>query len=359
MPTRFFEDQPYMVVLASALLTWFSTHPSIRIFAGLLFLVSFAWLYFGLGRRVEVRLFTLFSLTLVMVFAISPILHLLAFIPLLLAAIWMGMRRSTPSRAYHPPVATVEGGGTKRGLTAPEGAVLMEKPVNRVLTAVLTALLKKGLLQEIESEPLRLAVAPEFKPGIDLRDPAARAAWRRGAAADQGVLLHPYETPFLELMEGQEPRPVLEINFSVPLKLLIRHVADRTQGYDLAPTRRYYQRLVERARADVRSAGQGEGWEQVLDHHLAWLVLDEEDLSLFRTAWSSYRPPWRRLPPESDGKRYRRASFADWLSGALEATAASFEPHGLRARAPSGETLVLSGTDPLTDSFRQAVAAGR
>ena len=45
---------------------------------------------------------------------------------------------------YLPPKISIEGNGIKRGLTAVEAAVLMEQPMDKILTMILFAAIKKG-----------------------------------------------------------------------------------------------------------------------------------------------------------------------------------------------------------------------
>ena len=53
---------------------------------------------------------------------------------------------------YMPPIAEVEGGGIKRGLTAPEAAALLEMPVSKVLALVIFGMLKKGMVRQVQAE---------------------------------------------------------------------------------------------------------------------------------------------------------------------------------------------------------------
>ena len=72
---------------------------------------------------------------------------------------WLLGRRKTH---YMPPIAQVEGGGIKRGLTAPEAAVLLELPVAKVLSLVIFGMLKKGILRQVQADPLLVAVNEPF-----------------------------------------------------------------------------------------------------------------------------------------------------------------------------------------------------
>jgi len=59
---------------------------------------------------------------------------------------------------YLPPKISIEGHGIKRGLTAVEAAILLETPLDRVLTMILFSLLKKGVIQVTKEDPLEIEV---------------------------------------------------------------------------------------------------------------------------------------------------------------------------------------------------------
>ncbi len=54
---------------------------------------------------------------------------------------------------YLPPIAQVEGGGIKRGLTAPEAAVLLELPLTKVLGLIVFGMLEKKLVRQTRVGP--------------------------------------------------------------------------------------------------------------------------------------------------------------------------------------------------------------
>jgi len=68
---------------------------------------------------------------------------------------------------YLPPKIAIEGHGIKRGLTAVEAAVLLETPLDKVLTMILFSLVKKGAARVVKEDPLTLERLPD---GGDLRD---------------------------------------------------------------------------------------------------------------------------------------------------------------------------------------------
>jgi hypothetical protein len=52
---------------------------------------------------------------------------------------------------YLPPKLSIEGNGIKRGLTAVEAAIVMQQPMDRILTMILFAVVKKGAAQVVDA----------------------------------------------------------------------------------------------------------------------------------------------------------------------------------------------------------------
>jgi len=63
---------------------------------------------------------------------------------------------------YLPPKVSIEGHGIKRGLTAVESAILMEQPLDKVLTMILFGVIKKNAAKVIDRDPLKLEIATEL-----------------------------------------------------------------------------------------------------------------------------------------------------------------------------------------------------
>ena len=58
---------------------------------------------------------------------------------------------------YLPPKIAIEGHGIKRGLTAVEAAILMEQPLDKVMTMILFGVIKKNAAEVVTRDPLKLA----------------------------------------------------------------------------------------------------------------------------------------------------------------------------------------------------------
>lgn len=272
----------------ASLPAWLLAHPGARAMAGLVQLALVGVLFFRFSHGTGRVFFVTLSAAAAALFWLSPWVQLVAF-PLLVTGLFCLARQDRRQRgAYQPATITAEGGGIKRGLTVPEAALLLDMPAHQVTTAVLVGLLKKGALRAQQISPLILKVAPDFQTrGLSLQA-QPRAAHRRAAAQQYGVVLHAYEEPFLELLEQQDGRSLKAIDFTAPLRILQRHTQERIRGYDREATQDYYRKHLGRARHDVVQLGQGSKGQQIRNRHLEWLLLDETYAGLYR----HYRPEW-------------------------------------------------------------------
>ena len=57
---------------------------------------------------------------------------------------------------YLPPKIRIEGHGIKRGLTAIEAAILLERPADKIFTMILFSLIQKNAAQVTSRDPLKL-----------------------------------------------------------------------------------------------------------------------------------------------------------------------------------------------------------
>lgn len=352
------------------LVKWFRESPGVRFLAGIAFLIGFGILFFRFSGGTGISVFVVLALVLVIWFYNSPAAHLIAFIPLIvLIALneWHLWRRQP---RYVSAIAQVEGGGIKRGLTAPEAAVLLELTLGKVLTLVIFGLLKKRILRQVQAEPLTVEVDPPFKLPDDARaDPKKQAKFYRRAGRDNNTVIHPYEHPFLFLLESNPGKPAAELNFSAPVKNLIERVVARMKGFDLSDTQDYYRSIVSRAMTQARSIGEIEQREEALDRDFEWLLLDDDYPTVFTHRDYHYRPSWTRgstggstdtsSSPASGGKTSFgdvAASFAGWSENTMGKMATAIMPGGLDVgEAPAG-VIDLSGVDRVTGDFFKAIS---
>jgi hypothetical protein len=154
--------------------------------------------------------------------------------------------------AYLPPKIAIEGHGIKRGLTAVEAAVLLETPLDRVLTMVLFSLIKKGGARVASEEPLK----------IERLEPTPPA-------------LRPYEEAFLKAMIDEEPRKRRQALQQVMIEL-VKSVQKKMKGFSLRETKNYYQSIMKKAWQQVEEAETPEIRSKRYDEGLEWTMLDSD-----------------------------------------------------------------------------------
>jgi len=179
--------------------------------------------------------------------------------------------------AYLPPKLAIEGHGIKRGLTAIEAAVLLETPLDRVLTMILFSVIKKGASQVVSEDPLKIErLTPQPKK------------------------LRPYEEDFLKAMIDETPRK-RRIALQKVMITLVKSVQKKMKGFSLRETKNYYQAIMKKAWQQVEQAETPEVRSKLFDEGLEWTMLDRDfddrTQSVFRTGpvyvpiwWGRYRP---------------------------------------------------------------------
>jgi hypothetical protein len=233
---------------------------------------------------------------------------------LLILAVIVETARKRRRSKYLPAIASVEGGGIKRGLTAPEAAVLLELPVNKVVTLVLFGMMKKGLINQTSKEPVMFqAAAP---PPVE-------------------AIAHDYEKEFLKLLkQSKHATAISRIDFSKPIKALVDSVAKRMVGYDLDETQSYYRHIISRAWKEAQEIGEVEAWQKKMDEKVDWMMLDPDFTGRFRPFEGRYIPrSYRSGPistsggaptsgaPPSSGSSPRFSDVAASVSGWFQNTA--------------------------------------
>jgi hypothetical protein len=185
---------------------------------------------------------------------------------------------------YLPPKIAVEGHGIKRGLTAIEAAILMEQPMDKIMTMILFSVIKKTAAEVKSRDPLELDT---IKP------------------APEG--LRSYEADFLAAFDqpqGSNRKKALQ----KMMVDLIRSVGKKMEGFSRKETLAYYRDIMERAWSQVEAADTPEVKSQVFDDVMEWTMLDREfddrTQDVFRTGpvfvpvwWPRYDPTYSRPSP--------------------------------------------------------------
>ena len=296
----------------------------------------------------------------------NPVWHLIVWLPMIAMFVWNERVLWRQKASYLPAIAEVEGGGIKRGLTAPQAAVLLELPLGKVLTLVIFGMLKKGLVTMTSTDPLTVRVADRYR---------GEPQDRKKEASKAGIVIHNYEHPFLYLLTHNEGTPVQQIKMQVPLKELVETTAKRMEGSDLSDTVAYYRQIVQRAWREAESIPEIELRNDAVNRNLDWMMIDPNWDDRFDN-WGRYgrtfHPNW--APSHSGGGVPTTtgiptsapatpttsktsfgevaSSFAGWAENTSNGFASAIEPGSLGFSTPRG-IVDLSGVDRVTaDVFK-------
>jgi hypothetical protein len=355
---------------------WFVGQTTLRLVLGLLFMGVFTYVFVRLTGGTGWTLWFIGAAVLVFVFIRWPLSLLVAFLPLLAALYLVERWRRRRKLPYLPPIAQVEGGGIKRGLTAPEAAALLEMSLNKVLTLIIFGLLKKGVLRQTGEDPFQVEVIPEFQAAHGKTNQEQRQQTRKRAAQQAGIVLHTYEQRFLDALEAKADAPLHKVDFGEAMDWFLASVARRMKGFDLSDTQEYYQAIVRRAVEQAKAIPEIPAREQALDRDMEWILLDQDFPTVFNTPTYTYRPIWARplsgagggsgLPslPSSKGSGSFTpsfgnvaAGFAGWTENTMGSLAAAISPSSLPSLAGKAGFVNLSGVDKATGDVFKALGS--
>jgi hypothetical protein len=197
----------------------------------------------------------------------NPVVYIVAFFAGIIGlSVWSQRRRKMQ---YLPPSMKVEGAGIKRGLTAVEAAILLETPLDRILTMILFGLLKKGAVTVLDDKPLK----------VEVNEP-------------RPAKLRPYEEKFLDAV--RKDGALSESQLRKMMVALVKEVGNKIKGFSRKETVAYYKDIVRRAWQQVAAADTPEVQSQRFDEGLEWTMLDDDfDDRVERTFTGPvYMPPW-------------------------------------------------------------------
>jgi len=188
---------------------------------------------------------------------------------------------------YIPPRIGIEGHGIKRGLTAVEAAILMEQPLDKVMTMTLFGLIKKNAARVITRDPLKVeAITP----------------------APEG--LQPYEADFLKAIQLDDTK-ARQTALQDMMVGLVKSVGEKMKGFSRKETQDYYKNIMEQAWSQVEAAQTPEVKGQALDQNLEWTMLDRDYNDRSRRVftgpifmpmwWGNYDPGYRPMTTSSGG----------------------------------------------------------
>jgi hypothetical protein len=185
---------------------------------------------------------------------------------------------------YLPPKISIEGHGIKRGLTAVEAAVVMEEPLDKVMTMILFGLIKKGAAEVMTRDPLELRAITD-PPPPELRE---------------------YESEFLKAMLVKDTAARRRDLQDMTVKL-VKSVSDKMKGFSRKETVDYYKSINEHAWSQIEAADTPEVKSQKYEEALEWTMLDHDYDNRTRRVftgpifvpmwWGRYDPVYRTSTP--------------------------------------------------------------
>lgn len=205
--------------------------------------------------------------------AIFPILCIGGFIAIVVAGLSSNNRRKSQ---YLPPKISIEGHGIKRGLTAVEAAILLEEPLDKIMTMILFSVIKKNSAEVISRDPLEIKVNQPLPED-----------------------LQSYEKDFLNAFQKSGSDRRKELRDMVVS--LVRSVSEKMKGFSRQETIAYYRDITKRAWEQVEAANTPEVKSQKYEEVMEWTMLDknygDRTQDVFRntpvfvpTWWGHYDP---------------------------------------------------------------------
>jgi hypothetical protein len=171
---------------------------------------------------------------------------------------------------YMPPKVAIEGHGIKRGLTAVEAAILMEQPLDKVMTMILFGVIKKNAAEVVTRDPLAIKSATPLPEK-----------------------LHEYELNFLKAFKENNLKTRQGLLQEMMVKL-VRTVSEKMKGFSRKETLDYYKAIMEKAWQQIEAADTPEVKSQKLDEALEWTMLDRDYDDRTRRVFNGpvYVPMW-------------------------------------------------------------------
>jgi hypothetical protein len=216
--------------------------------------------------------------------AFLPILCIGGFIAIIVAGLSSESRRK---QQYLPPKISIEGHGIKRGLTAVEAAILLEQPLDKIMTMILFSVIKKNTAEVITRDPLEIKVNQLLPED-----------------------LQPYEKDFLAAFQktGLDRRKGLRemvVN-------LVKNVSEKMKGFSRRETIAYYTDITRRAWEQVEAANTPEVKSQKYEEVMEWTMLDKNydgrTQDVFRNTpvfipiwWGHYDPGFGKMSSKLGG----------------------------------------------------------
>lgn len=180
---------------------------------------------------------------------------------------------------YLPPRIAIEGHGIKRGLTAVEAALLLEQPLDKVMTMILFGVVKKNAAKVASRDPL----------SVEIIEPLPEK-------------LHEYEKKFLKAFKESNAKSRQKLLQTMMVEL-VKSVSEKLRGFSRKETIAYYKSITEKAWAMVETENIPEVKSQKYEEALEWTMLDKDYNDRTRRTftgpvilprwWGNYNPAYR------------------------------------------------------------------
>ena len=207
------------------------------------------------------------------------------FIAFMALIVWASVKGAQRRKLqYLPPKIAIEGHGIKRGLTAIEAAILLEQPMDKILTMILFAVIKKDAATVKQKDPLNLEIADPLPEG-----------------------LREYENDFLAAF-AKTKKSDRRLGLQNMMIKLVKNVAKKMKGFSRKETVAYYKEIVNRAWVQVEASETPEVRSEKYNEVMEWTMLDKDyddrTRDVFRTGpvfvpmwWPRYDPGYRPAAP--------------------------------------------------------------
>jgi len=171
---------------------------------------------------------------------------------------------------YLPPVVSIEGTGVRRGLASPEAAILLEMPLDRMMTLILFNLARKGGVAVLARQPkLKLKVMDREKATED------------------------YEKAFLEAIG--EDGSVSQTAMQRVAVGMVKSVNEKMRGYSHKDSVNYYRQIIQQSWDEAKIAAGPEERSRVLEDNYDWMTMDRDYRTRVRDHYGTgqyYQPRW-------------------------------------------------------------------
>jgi len=265
---------------------WFTRYPERQLVSGLIVLALFSAVFLFATRFTGCALFIALAVVLGFGMAFSPVFHLCMYPALLVLGGLAFWYRRSKKMHYIPASISREGGRVHSGLSAVEAAVLLDVPVNRILTMLIFELARRGLVKVTAPDPLKLDVTAE-------KDGQEKGRWRSDGRVRRVTR---YEDAFLSCFAAHRGEPIHTLKLDACFEALLEQVTQKLEGCDLRRTRDYCRFKVTHAWKRVREEADFDTRTRYAEKNQGWLMNDPEDrakwATLERTEGYYFRPWW-------------------------------------------------------------------